>query len=262
MGCKLIVGNWKMNLELDSSLALIERINSGLGGSSESEVVICPPHIYLMAIGEHIAPTPIGLGAQNMYYEPAGAFTGEVSASMLRDAGCKYVILGHSERRHVMGEDDVLIGKKVHAALAASLVPILCVGELLEQRKASHTETVVGEQLKLGLHGVTQQQFENLVIAYEPVWAIGTGINATPEQAQQVHAYIRGQLASTYGSGPAAGVRILYGGSVKASNAIDLIAQSDVDGVLVGGASLKADEFLGIINAAAPVAKKGSAFGV
>lgn len=248
MGCKLIIGNWKMNLELDSSLTLVEQINAGLCGPGDCEVVICPPHIYLMAIGERLASTRIGLGAQNMYFEPAGAFTGEVSASMLREAGCKYVILGHSERRHVMGEDDVLIGKKVHAALTAALEPILCVGEMLEQRKASHTETVVGEQLKLGLHGVTERQFENMVIAYEPVWAIGTGVNATPEQVQQVHAYIRGQLASTFGSGPAACVRILYGGSVKASNAVDLIAQADVDGVLVGGASLKADEFLGIIN--------------
>ncbi|MEK6270916.1 MAG: triose-phosphate isomerase, partial [Planctomycetales bacterium] len=209
--------------------------------------------VYLEAVGSALQGTPIALGAQDMYFEKAGAFTGEISGPMLEDLGCRYVILGHSERRHVLGETDALINQKVLAALALGLLPILCVGELLEEREAGQTEAVVRRQMQGSLAGVSATQMEQVVIAYEPVWAIGTGKVASPEQAQSVHADLRRLIEECYNPEVASVVRIQYGGSVKPDNAGELLSLPDVDGALVGGASLKADDFLGII-AAAPEA--------
>jgi triosephosphate isomerase len=198
-------------------------------------------------VGRVLAGNNIALGAQNMYYEPAGAFTGEVSAAMLIDVGCRFVILGHSERRHMLGETDEVINRKVHAALAADLCPIVCVGELLAEREAGDTSAVVRRQFNGSLAGISESEMAQVVISYEPVWAIGTGKVATPQQAEEVHLDLRKMIESRYNSTLAHSVRILYGGSVKAVNAAELLAQPNVDGALVGGASLKVDEFMGIV---------------
>jgi len=219
------------------------------------EVAVCPPFVYLIPVAQTIANTYIKLGAQDAYFEPKGAFTGEISCEMLKDCMCEYVILGHSERRHVIGENDKLTNAKLKAVIAAGLKPILCVGEKLEERDANQTEKVVETQLKGGLEGLSAAQLKDLVIAYEPVWAIGTGRTATPEQAQEVHQFIRGWLKANFGNDFAQSVRIQYGGSVNAANAASLLAKPDVDGALVGGASLKADDFLKIIDAGASVTK-------
>jgi len=247
-----VAGNWKMNLTEREAIALVEGLKERLGQSLPMEVAVCPPFVYLQAVGRAISGSPIKLGAQNLYPEQKGAFTGEISPQMLLDVGCTYVIIGHSERRHVIGrgEDDQFINRKVHAALEAGLTPILCVGEKLEQRDAGQTEQVLTEQVTAGLAGLSPEQARKVVIAYEPVWAIGTGRNATPEQAQAAHEHIRKLLAGMFDEQTAREVTIQYGGSVKASNAADLMGQPDVDGALVGGASLKADEFSEIIRAA------------
>jgi triosephosphate isomerase (TIM) len=244
-----IAGNWKMNLSREEAVALAKGI-AEQQETSDVEVAVAPPSVYLDAVSEAVKGSTVGLSAQNMYHEAGGAFTGEISASMLLDLGCKYVILGHSERRHVLGETDEDVNRKVLAALAAGLVPIVCVGETLDEREAGNTQSVVQQQCDGSLAGLTNEQMSGVVIAYEPVWAIGTGKVATPEQAEQVHADLRSLLENRYNSDVAAVVRIQYGGSVKPENAGELLGQPNIDGALVGGASLKAESFLGIIAAA------------
>ena len=248
-----VAGNWKMNTDSHSGVALAKAVvdkASGLAGSSV-DVAVIPPFVYLPAVGAAVSSSGVALGAQDVYFEAKGAFTGEISAAMLKDVGCTYVLCGHSERRHVLGESDELINKKVTASISGGLLPILCVGELLAERDASQTEQVVERQTRAGLAGLSAEKIGAVTIAYEPVWAIGTGRTATREQAQEVHAFIRKLLARMYDKSVAQDMRILYGGSVKADNAEELMGQPDVDGCLVGGASLKADDFVQIIEAAA-----------
>ncbi len=247
---KLIAGNWKMNTDRTSAVALAKGLVNGVDKYREVDLLVCPPSVYLVPVGEALTGSSVALGAQNMYHEANGAFTGELSAAMLMDVGCTYVILGHSERRHILGETDADVNKKTLAALAAGLVPIVCVGELLAEREAGKTAAVIRRQFEGSLAGVSAEQIEKSVIAYEPVWAIGTGKVATPQQAEEVHADLRRLLAERYNDESAKKVRILYGGSVQASNAGELLAQINIGGALVGGASLKADEFLGIAAAA------------
>jgi len=247
-----VAGNWKMNTDSHSSVELVERIASGFvetAGKSVT-VAVCPPFVYLQAVAKALGSSGIAVGAQDMYFESEGAFTGEISVSMLKDVGCLYCLCGHSERRHVIGETDELINKKVAAAIAGGLLPILCVGELLEEREASQTNEVVTRQVKEGLAGLSAEKMQAVTVAYEPVWAIGTGLTATPEQAQEVHDFIRKLLGQMYDAEIAEEIRILYGGSVKPGNAAELMSQKDIDGSLVGGASMKADDFLAIIKAA------------
>ncbi|HUG70416.1 MAG TPA: triose-phosphate isomerase [Pirellulaceae bacterium] len=244
-----IAGNWKMNLSREEAVTLAQGIVNQIG-TSETEVAIAPSSVYLDAVSQVTKGSMIGLSAQNMYHEANGAFTGEISASMLLEMGCKYVILGHSERRHILGETDEDVNRKVMAALVAGLVPIVCIGETLDQREAGHTKSVVQQQFDGSLAGLTNEQMNGVVIAYEPVWAIGTGKVATPEQAEEVHADLRKLLETRYNSDVAAAVRIQYGGSVKPENAGELLGQPNIDGALVGGASLKVDSFLGIVAAA------------
>lgn len=248
-----VAGNWKMNTDSHSGVALAKAVvdrASGLAGSSV-DVAVIPPFVYLPAVGAAVSSSGVALGAQDVYFEAKGAFTGEISAAMLKDVGCTYVLCGHSERRHVLGESDELINKKVAASISGGLLPILCVGELLAERDASQTEQVVERQTRAGLAGLSAEKIGAVTIAYEPVWAIGTGRTATPQQAQEVHAFIRKLLSRMYDKSVAQDMRILYGGSVKADNAEELMGQPDVDGCLVGGASLKADDFVQIIEAAA-----------
>jgi triosephosphate isomerase len=242
-----IAGNWKMNLNRQQAVELAKAVVSGAGKFPRVDLAVCPPSVYLDAVGQTIKGSEVALGAQNMYHEAAGAFTGEVSAAMLTDVGCRYVILGHSERRHILGETDEQINRKVLAALAAGLIPIVCVGELLSEREAGQTAAVIRRQFEGSLAGLSAEQMQKVVIAYEPVWAIGTGKVATPQQAQEVHLDLRKLIASRYNADLAQTVRIQYGGSVKPSNAAELLSQPDIDGALVGGASLKADDFLGIV---------------
>ena len=249
----LIAGNWKMNMDRDGSTELAAGI-AAASSAEGAEVLVCPPFVYLDAVAQALKGSAVNLGSQDVYFESGGAFTGETSTSMLADVGCNYVILGHSERRNVIGECDKLINKKVHAALAAGLVPVVCVGELLEQRESGQTAEVVRAQFEGSLAGITDEQIRGIVIAYEPVWAIGTGKTATPEQAQEVHADLRKLVENHYNAESAGAVRILYGGSVKPANASELMAQPDIDGALVGGASLKTDSFTAIIEAATATA--------
>jgi triosephosphate isomerase len=250
MRIPLVAGNWKMNMLRASSVELAGALVKN-SPKEKVEVAVCPPFVYLDCVCSIVRNTHIKMGSQDVYFESQGAFTGEISCQMLKDVGCEYVILGHSERRHVIGEDDALINKKLKAVAASGLKPILCVGEKLEERDADTTEKVIETQLVGGLSGLSDKELKDLVIAYEPVWAIGTGRNATPDQAQEVHAFIRKWMTGKFGSEFSQNVRIQYGGSVKGDNAISLLSQPDVDGALVGGASLKADEFLKIIEAGA-----------
>jgi len=240
-----------MNLTRDSAVALAEAVASKAARTDGVELLVCPPSVYLDAVREAIAGRPLGLGAQNVYHEPSGAFTGEVSVSMLADLGCRYVILGHSERRHVLGETDAEVNQKLLASLAGGLIPILCVGELLADREAGRTGEVIRSQFEKSCAGLSSEQIAQTVIAYEPVWAIGTGRVATDQQAEETHLDLRRIIESRYNADVAATVRILYGGSVKPANAAGLMAQPNVDGALVGGASLKADDFVGIVDAVA-----------
>lgn len=245
----LVAGNWKMHGSRADNAALVRTLLDLLRPGASAEVLLCPPFVYLWETGRLLKDTDVALGAQSLCAEAQGAFTGEVSGAMLRDVGCRYVLVGHSERRQLYGEDDALVARKFVAAQTQGLTPVLCVGETLEEREAARTVEVVTRQLEavLAVSGVSA--VGRAVIAYEPVWAIGTGRNATPAQAQEVHAVIRGRIAArdaTIG----ASVRILYGGSVKASNARELFAMADIDGGLVGGASLKAEEFAQICAAA------------
>jgi len=246
-----IAGNWKMNLTRAESVALASEIAGKSAEAGHVDLAICPPSVYLDAVGAAIKGSGVGLGAQDMYFEPQGAFTGEISGAMLQDLGCRYVILGHSERRHILGETDEVVNRKVKAALQLGLTPILCVGETLEQREAQQTQKVVGDQCAGSLANLTPEQVQQVVIAYEPVWAIGTGKVATPQQAESVHADLRRLLENSYNAATAEAVRIQYGGSVKPENAVDLLSQENIDGALVGGASLKADSFFGIVAGAA-----------
>jgi len=247
-----VAGNWKMNTDSRSSVELAKGVVDGsieLAGR-DVDVAVCPPFVYLQAVGRAVSSSSVAVGAQDVYYEVKGAFTGEISASMLKDIGCTYALCGHSERRHVIGETDELINRKVTAAIVGGLLPILCVGELQSEREAGQTEEVVTRHIEKGLAGLSAEKASAVTVAYEPVWAIGTGLTATPEQAQEVHEFIRGLLAEIYDGQLAEEIRILYGGSVNAANAADLMGRADVDGVLVGGASLKVDDFVAIIEAA------------
>ena len=237
----LIAGNWKMNLGLKEAVSLISELKKVK--PNKAEMLICPPFVDLPAASEMVQGTHIQLGAQNMYPEEKGAFTGEISPAMLKELHCRYVICGHSERRHIMGESDEFIHRKVVSSLAHSLTPILCTGETAEQRNEGRTEEIIREELETALFNIPSEQAETIVIAYEPIWAIGTGAAATAVDAQAVAHFIRGELTRLYGETTAEKIRILYGGSVKAANIEDFMAQKDIDGGLIGGASLKAAEF-------------------
>ncbi|MFN1834342.1 triose-phosphate isomerase [Balneola sp. MJW-20] len=247
----LIAGNWKMNCTPSEAALLLEGIKEKKGEVSEEvDVLVCPPFVSLSMAVNYLHETDIQVGAQNMHFESSGAYTGEISASMIAESGCNYVILGHSERREYFNEDDELINKKIGQAISNDLAPILCVGESLEQRKAGEQKMVVGKQIRAALEGINTDQVLNVVIAYEPIWAIGTGETATPEQAQQMHKFIRDLVSEIYDSDVATSLRILYGGSMKPANADELLSQPDVDGGLIGGASLDADSFTEIITIA------------
>lgn len=245
----LVVGNWKMNGSIQSNQSLLDNLKQNIKKVQNAQVSVCAPFVYLQQISELLKGTVIAWGAQDISNQKPGAFTGEVAGSMLVDFNCQYVIIGHSERRNLYGESDELVAEKFAMAQSVKLIPILCVGELLEQREAGETENVVKRQLDaiINLQGVAS--LANSVIAYEPVWAIGTGKTATPQQAQNVHTFIRSLIAKK-DAGIAKQLQILYGGSVKANNAVELFAMPDIDGGLIGGASLKADEFLTICQAA------------
>jgi triosephosphate isomerase (TIM) len=257
---KLVAGNWKMNATRTSAVELARAIADGVRAKhvgakepAEVEVLVCPPFPYLLPVGEAIRSSSVELGAQNAYFEPPGAFTGEIAVSMLVDVGCRYVLIGHSERRHVLGEQDDMLRRKVSAAIAGGLDAIFCVGELLAEREANRTEAILDSQMEGGLAGLEEAALDHVTVAYEPVWAIGTGRTASPAQAEEAHLHLRNWLKSRYNSRRGEGMRILYGGSVKSDNARELMSQADVDGALVGGASLKADSFLAIVDAAAKV---------
>jgi triosephosphate isomerase len=245
----LIAANWKMHKTLEEARTLTREVRRGLTWGLRAEVVLAPPYTALTAVAAELAGSALGLAGQDAYWERQGAFTGAVSPWMLKDAGCGYVIIGHSERRQYFGDTDQTVNRKLKAALEAGLCPICCIGETLAQRQAGETLTVVAGQLKDGLAGLGPLTGAQLVLAYEPVWAIGTGLTATPQQAQEVHAFIRGLLRELVHAA-AEDIRILYGGSVTPDNAASLLAEPDIDGALVGGASLQASSFLGIVAAA------------
>ncbi len=245
----LVAGNWKMNGSNADNAELVDGVVAGAPVSDLVELLVCPPFPYLVSVAGKVSGSKVRLGAQNVSEHDAGAFTGETSGVMLRDVGCDYVIVGHSERRALMGETSEVVASKFQAALDSGLIPILCVGETLEQREAGQTESVIDEQLNAVLDAAGVEAFSSAVIAYEPVWAIGTGMTATPEQAQDVHRHIRAAVESRSES-VASGVKILYGGSVKGDNAGGLFSKPDIDGGLIGGASLKSADFLAIAEAA------------
>jgi triosephosphate isomerase len=247
---KFVAGNWKMFTTAASARTLAAAVVEGLARADRVTVALAPPFPYLLTVAEALRGSGVTLAAQNLYPEKEGAFTGEVSPTMLRDVGCSYVILGHSERRHKLAESDAFINRKVKAALDAGLRVILCIGETLDERQAQRTEAVLDTQLTGSLAGLTPKQMAETVIAYEPVWAIGTGVNASPDQAQQAHAFVRRRIGEMFGEETTRTLPIQYGGSVKPDNALALLKQPDVDGALVGGASLKAADFLAIVKAA------------
>ncbi len=250
MRTPLVAGNWKMNGTRASVAALTQGVAAGVAGLEGVEVLVCPPYVYLAEVAAAIGTAPVRLGAQDLYTAAGGAYTGEISAAMLVDSGCAYVIVGHSERRALLGETDGTIARKFMAAQENNLIPILCVGETLDERQADSTLAVIGSQFNAVADAVGIEAFSQAVVAYEPVWAIGTGETASPEQAQEVHAALRA-MAAKRSAKIAADLRLLYGGSVKAGNAAELFAMPDIDGGLIGGASLDADEFLAICRAAA-----------
>ena len=248
---KFVVGNWKMHTTAAEAAQLARAVVDGVGVEDRTTVVICPPFPYLAYVGEIVKGSRVALGAQNLYPEKEGAFTGEVSPRMLVDVGCKYVILGHSERRHKLGESDAFINQKVRVALAAGLDVILCVGETLDQRKANQTETLLDRQLTQGLAGILMDTLPRLSIAYEPVWAIGNpSHHATPDQAQQAHEFIRHRFGQIFDDKSAQALTVQYGGSVEPDNAASFFSRPDVDGALIGGASLHADQFIAIVRTA------------
>lgn len=245
-----IAGNWKMNKTASEGVDLVNDVVAAIGKQTEVTVVVCPPFTALDRVSRAIDGTSVNLGAQDMHAKPSGAYTGEVSAEMLREHFATYVILGHSERRSYFGESDTIVNEKVHTALENMLKPIVCIGETLEERDAGKTLDVIKSQLDGSLANVSEEGIENTVLAYEPVWAIGTGRTASPEQAQEVHAFIRGWLTKRFGEVVAQKLRILYGGSMKPSNAPELLSQPDIDGGLIGGAALDANSFIELVNAA------------
>jgi len=246
----IIAGNWKMNTDLESAAALAGAVAAGLEAGFGADVLLFPPAVFLAQVVDAVAGSghPVGVGCQNLYFETSGAFTGETSAGMVLSTGASWALVGHSERRHVLGEDDALINRKVHAALARGLDVILCIGETIEQREAGETEATNARQLTAGIQGVAPADLGRLTIAYEPVWAIGTGLTASPAQAGAVHAYVRGVFAGLTTDADAERIRILYGGSVKPDNVRELMAVDDIDGALVGGASLGLETFLPIVD--------------
>jgi triosephosphate isomerase (TIM) len=251
MRTPLVVGNWKMHGTVAETRALTTALRDGLKRPGRVEVAVCPPFTALSAAAEVLAGGPILLGAQNCHHEPSGAHTGEIAPPMLVELGCRFVLCGHSERRREMAESDEQVKLKVGAALRHGLTPILCVGETAEERRQGLTFTTVEGQLRAGVAGLDAATLGRCVLAYEPVWAIGTGVNATPAQAAEVHGYLRGLLSEVGSKDTAQSIRILYGGSVKADNADALLAEQDIDGALVGGASLTAPGFIGIVRKAA-----------
>jgi triosephosphate isomerase len=253
----LIAGNWKMNTDLPEGRALAEAIADGIAEAGSAfdavDFAVCPPFVHLQAVGDALADSPVALGAQDVHAEDDGAYTSDVSAPMLTSVGCTHVIVGHSERRQYYDETDAEVNRKARQAHAHDLVPIICVGETLDQRKAGNAESVVRAQLEGALEGLTVEAPEQLIVAYEPVWAIGTGESATPAQAQDMHAVIRADLRERYGDAVGRGVHLLYGGSMKPHNAAELLSEPDVDGGLIGSASLEAESFLGIAEEAVAV---------
>lgn len=247
---KVIAGNWKMNNDISATISLITELKKGISERPSATVIVCPPFISLETTQTLLKDTPIKYGAQNMYYEESGAFTGEVSPIMLKSVGCEYVILGHSERRTIFNESDSLINKKIKSAIRHGLKPIFCIGETLEEREKGITFEVCERQVKNGLENINEDELNDLIIAYEPVWAIGTGKTATSQQAEEVHSFVRNLIENMYSKNLAEKIVIQYGGSVKPENAKELLSQPNIDGALVGGACLKADSFLNIINAA------------
>jgi len=243
----LIAGNWKVYKTISEAIILANGIKREMVDFTSSDIVLCPPFTALNSVYEIIMDTPIKLGAQDIAWEKEGAFTGEVSSVMLKDCGCEFVIIGHSERRKYFGETDEIVNKKIRAALSGSLIPIVCIGESLKERESNLTIEVVKKQLKGGLRELTDEQISKIIIAYEPVWAIGTGKTATPLQAEEVHCFIRKWIEEVFSSKIAENLRILYGGSVKPSNIKELMVQDDIDGALVGGASLKVESFAEIV---------------
>lgn len=243
----IIAGNWKMNKTVEESVELVNTLKQRVNDVYGREVLVCPPFVSLVVVKELLKNSNVKLGAQNMHFEKSGAFTGEISAAMLKSVGCDYVLVGHSERRQFFGETDETVNKRMKAAFEAGIVPIVCVGETLQQRESNETFAVIERQLKKGMEGLTPDQSKKVVIAYEPVWAIGTGKTASPQQAEDVHAFIRKIYSQVYGLEASEDVRILYGGSVKSDNVSEIMKQPDIDGALVGGASLKADEFAKIV---------------
>jgi triosephosphate isomerase len=251
MRTPIIAGNWKMNLHLEDAIALAKGVAQGTDGAQNVDVVVGPTFVCLAKVADALEGTHVGVAAQNMHTATSGAFTGELSPTMLKDAGCSYVILGHSERRQYFGETDRGVNEKAKVALAHGLTPIVCIGESLDEREAEKTMDKVSFQVAAALSGIGEEDVVKVVLAYEPIWAIGTGKTASPEQAQEVHAGIRALLADLYSDEIAQQIRIQYGGSVKPANIAELISQPDIDGALVGGASLKADSFSAIVNASA-----------
>lgn len=245
-----IAGNWKMNTNLEEARALSQSIVDVLGNTTDVDIAVCPPYTNLSAVNDIIKGSAIKLGAQDVYWEESGAFTGKVSCDMLKSAGVTYVIIGHSEQRTYFGETDETVNKKVKAALASGLLPIICVGETLEERKSGKMNSVIDRQVKGAFEGISSDDALKCTIAYEPVWAIGTGETATPQQANDVHKFIRNLISQIFSEEIAQAIRIQYGGSMKPDNAKALLEQSDVDGGLIGGAALKVSSFAGIVNPA------------
>jgi triosephosphate isomerase len=248
MRTPFIAANWKMYKTVHEAVVFVKEFRSLVKDITSVEIVVAPPFTALHAVAEAARSSNVGVSGQNLHWEKEGAFTGEISAGMLREAGAEYVIIGHSERRRLFGETDQSVNRKLVAALSAGLTPIVCIGETLEEREAEQTLPVLDRQIKDGLDGLTGDQVHSLVIAYEPVWAIGTGRNATPDQAAEAHAHIRGRLRSWFGAPAAEGCDVIYGGSVKPDNIHDLIVLPDVDGALVGGASLDVRGFADIVS--------------
>jgi triosephosphate isomerase len=238
-----IAGNWKMHMTIPEALELVNQLREASPGLKEAQYVVIPPFTALSEVSKAIQGSPILLGSQNVFWEEKGAFTGEVSVAMLKDAGCTFVVIGHSERRQYFGETNETVNKKIHATLTQGLIPIMCLGETLEERENGQTIAKVETQISEGLNGLKTEDIQQIIIAYEPIWAIGTGRTATPDQAQEVHSFIRKKLAEKHGNEVASYVIILYGGSVKPENSFSLLREKDIDGALVGGASLKADSF-------------------
>ena len=250
-----IAGNWKMNNTIGDALELVNGLRREIGDVQEVDMAVCPVATCLAEVADTVSDSNIKVGAQNIYWEDAGAFTGEISAPIVKEAGAVYVILGHSERRQFFGDTNETVNKKIKAALSHDLLPIVCIGESLDEREAGKTMDVIKEQCDGSLAGLTAEEMEKITLAYEPIWAIGTGKTATSGQAQEVHAFIRGWLKEKFGEDTASVVRIQYGGSVKAENTVELLSQPDIDGALVGGASLKVDSFSGIVKFAAGITK-------